>query len=1030
MKRSIIFLLTFAIFSFVCASCSDLAQDASLIGLTGSGGNSGGSGGTAAAQKYLLVTGSVAASGAFPEEIAAALNKIPASSEGMTNSPGISKSAFPRLSDAYLLYLNYKITAVKVGDESVHYDVAESDIKKDIAAASVSYSVNIPVLDSPVTYKIKCEAYQGDDAANIALAGESGSFTVSRDKQAASADVRLGAVKESGATGGVDLTVAYETGEIDFATVTIGGVEVPGTIISGAGLIDFRSAGDDPTGVPCGAHLARFSFKKGSEEVYAFTQVVNVFKNLWTSAWVQNGAEPYFTTAPNASGNKYTDCRLTSALLESWTLTEFFVDASRSDDPTNANYSTQSGTFINPCLTFDGAVSKLVDSSKDYTIFINGTVKGAQTVPATIQANSLTICGANGLYTSGENAGQPKDTLKYQSQGLPNSNLTTLSVWTTVPVSIKNLKITGGYGREIDGNNTAGGILVGVSSSSLGNVAADVTLLDGTLVTGNEATFGGGVCLMNGSLKIKGAVISGNSGTNGGGVNISYGSSAIFYSGSIESNTVNDSGGGVCLGGSLEMHSGAVIKQNQAKDASSNWGGGVYVSNGASLTINGGEISANSGSDGGGVYNDGGSVAFNSGLIKSNSAAFYGGGVCNSSGSFDMKDGASITQNSTDDKGDGSLSSGGGVFVEGGSFAVSGGTISANTTNGKGGAVYMYDGTFSMSGSASIPYGEEKSNDVYLESGQAITVAGELTATVPVATITPQEYADGTPILSLAEPSSTSIPAERAKFKIKQQSEQLEIFDISNEGYLTNVIFSFDSSFPNGTVYGTEIHEDKTYAVIKYSYLNYDNLSMNITNPFADLGWNMEFKLDGVSTDPASATTLADGYHTLSATLTKGSERVTATTRVHAMIKPVTVTVPKVKGFITRGDGYRISLNVELYIQGLNGEEYTEKQTIAHWTGVFENDLNGEYSTNSTNSVILTSPDSTFYFFTSDSYDAWLPASIGKINRGFANTTRTLRNLKNNGRSFDSGCVNSDGNSCADSGRRSHYWFTVTLNDD
>ena len=342
----------------------------------------------------------------------------------------------------------------------------------------------------------------------------------------------------------------------------------------------------------------------------------------------------------------------------------------------------------------------------------------------------------------------------------------------------------------------------------------------------------------------------------------------------------------------------------------------------------------------------------------------------------------------------------------------------------------MYDGTFSMSGSASIPYGEEKSNDVYLESGQAITVAGELTATVPVATITPQEYADGTPILSLAEPSSTSIPAERAKFKIKQQSEQLEIFDISNEGYLTNVIFSFDSSFPNGTVYGTEIHEDKTYAVIKYSYLNYDNLSMNITNPFADLGWNMEFKLDGVSTDPASATTLADGYHTLSATLTKGSERVTATTRVHAMIKPVTVTVPKVKGFITRGDGYRISLNVELYIQGLNGEEYTEKQTIAHWTGVFENDLNGEYSTNSTNSVILTSPDSTFYFFTSDSYDAWLPASIGKINRGFANTTRTLRNLKNNGRSFDSGCVNSDGNSCADSGRRSHYWFTVTLNDD
>lgn len=1020
MKRSIIFLLTFTIFSLLCASCSDLASDAASFGGLGTaaGAANGGSGGTAAAQKYLLVTGSVAASGAFPEEIAAALNKIPASSEGMTNSPGISKSAFPSLSDAYLLYLNYKITAVKVGDESVHYDVAESDIKKDVAAASVSYSVSIPVLDSPVTYKIKCEAYQGDDAANIALAGESESFAISRDKQAASADVKLGAVKESGATGGVDLTVAYETGEIDFATVTIGGVDVPGTIISGAGLIDFRSAGDDPTGVPCGAHLARFSFKKGSEEVYAFTQVVNVFKNLWTSAWVQNGAEPYFNTTVGADGKKTTACALTAAMLESWTLTEFFVDQSRSSDPTNPNYSSQSGSFLNPCLTFDAAVSKLVDSSKDYTIYINGTVTGAQTVPNTIQAKTLTICGANGLYTSGENAGQPKDTLKYQSQGLPNSNLTTLSVWTTVPVSIKNLKITGGYGREIDGNNTAGGILVGVSSSSLGNVAADVTLLDGTLVTGNEATFGGGVCLMNGSLKIKGAVISGNSGANGGGVNIAYGSSAIFYSGSIESNTVNDSGGGVCLGGSLEMRSEAVIKQNQAKDASSNWGGGVYVSNGASLTINGGEISANSGSDGGGVYNDGGSVAFNSGLIKSNSAAFYGGGVCNSSGSFDMKDGASITQNSTDDKGDGSLSSGGGVFVEGGSFAVSGGTISANTTNGKGGAVYMYDGTFSMSGSASIPYGEEKSNDVYLEFGQAITVAGELTATVPVATITPQEYADGTPILSLAEPSSTSIPAERVKFKIKQ-TEQLDIFDISNTGYLTTVMFSFDETFTNGTVYGTETYEGKKYAVIKYRYTQYNNLFMNVTNPYADIGWDMEFKLDDVTTDPASAATLSDGYHTLSATLAKGSESVTAVARVRVRVKPVKV---QISGTVhLYGDTRNASdwgnpyFSNTMFVQAENSDG-TDSEAKACFSvggqqGINKGNTGGDfYATtySDKNYVWLTDKSSTFYFYAGDCYSSYKTVYLGTCSKGNTGTTRTLSDLKSN-KHFDSGTLYGSG---------------------
>ena len=595
MKRSIIFLLTFAIFSFVFASCSDLARDASAGGLgTAAGAANGGSGGTAAAQKYASVTGTAFASGAFPEEIAAALNKIPASSAGMTNSPGISKSAFPSLSDAYLLYLNYKITAVKVGDESVHYDVAESDIKKDIAAASVSYSVNIPVLDAAVQYKIVCEAYQGDDAANIALAGESESFAISRDKQAASVDVRLGAVKESGATGGVDLTVAYETDEIDFATVTIGGVDVPGTIISGAGLIDFRSAGDAPTGVPCGAHLARFSFKKGSEEVYAFTQVVNVFKNLWTSAWVQNGAEPYFTTAPDASGNKYTTCKLTSALLKSWTLTDFFVDETRSSDPTKPNYSSQSGSFLNPCLTFDAAVSKLLDSSKDYTIYINGTVTGAQAVPSGIQARSLTICGANGLYTSGPNAGQPKDTLDADGIG------SALCVQTNVAVSIKDLRITG---ADDDG----------VSGLAILDDGVNVTLLDGTLITGNESDKGGGVRISAGSLAIKGAVISGNAATEEGGGIYNDGGSVTFYSGSIESNSALCYGGGVSNNsGSFEMKDGACIKENSANDGGDGTysdGGGVFVY-GGSFTMSGGTISGNSTNGrGGAVYVFGGSFS-------------------------------------------------------------------------------------------------------------------------------------------------------------------------------------------------------------------------------------------------------------------------------------------------------------------------------------------------------------------------------------------------------------------------------------
>lgn len=139
--------------------------------------------------------------------------------------------------------------------------------------------------------------------------------------------------------------------------------------------------------------------------------------------------------------------------------------------------------------------------------------------------------------------------------------------------------------------------------------------------------------------------------------------------------------------------------------------------------------------------------------------------------------------------------------------------------------------------------------------------------------------------------------------------------------------------------------------------------------------------------------------------------------------------MPKVKGFITRGEDYRISLDVHLYIQSKNGEDYTDQQEIAHWTGVQNNDFNSEPSTDDT-PVTLTSKNRTFYFYTSNAIDGWNNnAVLGVINRGYSYTTRTLSNLKNS-KSFDSQCVNSSGNTCADSGMRVHYWFTATLKDD
>jgi hypothetical protein len=127
-----------------------------------------------------------------------------------------------------------------------------------------------------------------------------------------------------------------------------------------------------------------------------------------------------------------------------------------------------------------------------------------------------------------------------------------------------------------------------------------------------------------------------------------------------------------------------------------------------------------------------------------------GGGVYIVNGSFTMN-GGNITGNTATGKG------GGGVYVAGGAFTMNGGTISGNTATGSGAGVYFSGGSFSMSGAALI----NTDNDVYLPDNKKITIAGNLTATPPVARITPQTYAADTQVLD-----GTHIAGNYGKFTV------------------------------------------------------------------------------------------------------------------------------------------------------------------------------------------------------------------------------------------------------------------------
>ncbi|MBO7143766.1 MAG: InlB B-repeat-containing protein [Salinivirgaceae bacterium] len=137
------------------------------------------------------------------------------------------------------------------------------------------------------------------------------------------------------------------------------------------------------------------------------------------------------------------------------------------------------GTYENPFATIADAVGVINGSTTDYTIIVDGTLTGNQTLGTSLdgKAQSITLCGTDNT----------ADILDGGNSG------TVLTVETSVPVVISNLKIT-------NGNATTNGGGINIASN------ASVTLSDGALVEGNKASGNGGAVYVAGSLSMGGSV--------------------------------------------------------------------------------------------------------------------------------------------------------------------------------------------------------------------------------------------------------------------------------------------------------------------------------------------------------------------------------------------------------------------------------------------------------------------------------------------------------------------------------------------
>lgn len=469
-------------------------------------------------------------------------------------------------------------------------------------------------------------------------------------------------------------------------------------------------------GVPCGAYTVTIDFKNSAGMlVYSTTQTINVFPNMTTDRWVSSGS-----SGPISSDGTFL---VTSALVQAFAQTQIYVGTNpyQRHEPADTNL----GTPYAPLATFAAALTRITDSSKDYTIHISGTQQNftySITSDFDSKMKSLTLCGMTGNTT---------DILYGPASG------TVLVIATTKPVTIKNLKITNG-----NAGYKGGGIQM--------SAGTDVTLGTGALITGNRAFQKGGGVYVEGTSSSKakltienGAEISANTLTslsNGDGGFGLYAENAIIsmtggsicnHDGTGFSNANDAPRGTVRLKNTQFTMTGGKITGNKVMKI----GGNLFVDANTQFTIDGGEISY--------------------GTIENDSDDSCGAGMWiqgeNSSnkGTVTFKSGKIIGNVATS----ANPSAGGGVFIYNyGRFIVEGGEISGNSAE-MGGAVFVAtSGEFKIKGSASIPAGVNGStgvgkNDVYLDTDAKITVAGELTGTAPVATITLVSPSDGLTVL-------------------------------------------------------------------------------------------------------------------------------------------------------------------------------------------------------------------------------------------------------------------------------------------
>jgi hypothetical protein len=396
-------------------------------------------------------------------------------------------------------------------------------------------------------------------------------------------------------------------------------------------------------------------------------------------------------------------------------------------------------------VTTDGSALKLLKEKKDESSLTVELPGGTEVV----KGNSVTLAAANSPAQVVIDGHGRVLTIEGNDRGK------FLTVGKGVTLTLQNISL-----RGANKNN-----------SPLVEVESGGTLILGTgavLKENRSSGDAGGVWVNGGKLIMNaGAEIKNMTAQQGGGVLISAGE-FIMYDGIIQANhvmpdrkTFSNIGGGVLnTGGTFIMYNGSISGNfanngiNPSPNISIGIGGGVFNGGKGIFTMNNGVIEGNRGDSsanfnvdiiiGGGVCNSNAAFTMNNGFIRGNTAAENGfaeggnagGGVFNGQlGIFNMNGGTIGGEGKAANQAQVYGYRSHGVF-NANVFTMSGGIITGHTDDPATDPRSMNNGvfnsgTFIMTGPATVA----QNNRVDLFTGKCITIAGNLTASTPVANI-------------------------------------------------------------------------------------------------------------------------------------------------------------------------------------------------------------------------------------------------------------------------------------------------------